>query len=106
MLTHVRCYHRHLPGNNHDVRQHAGLGHGQHDEDMNQEDMLPLRQAFKICYLLDKHSTWIKMMLCQKMIITPRKLMINFHLPDVFAKKVDNLGDKFVLGAGYYHLLT
>ena len=30
----------------HDVRQHAGLGHGQHDEDMNLEDMLPLRQAF------------------------------------------------------------
>ena len=32
----------------HDVRQHAGLGHGQHDEDMNLEDMLPLRQAFNL----------------------------------------------------------
>ena len=29
----------------HDVRQHAGLGHVQHDEDMNLEDMLPLGQA-------------------------------------------------------------
>ena len=33
----------------HDVRQHAGLGHGQHDyQDMNLEDMLPLRQAFNL----------------------------------------------------------
>ena len=32
----------------HDVRQHAGLGHGQHDVDMNLEDMLPLRQAFNL----------------------------------------------------------
>ena len=33
----------------HDVRQHAGLGHGQHDDqDMNLEDMLPLRQAFNL----------------------------------------------------------
>ena len=32
----------------HDVRQHAGLGHGQLDEDMNLEDMLPLRQAFNL----------------------------------------------------------
>ena len=33
----------------HDVRQHAGLGHGQHDDhDMNLEDMLPLRQAFNV----------------------------------------------------------
>ena len=32
----------------HDVRQHAGLGRGQHDEDMNLEDMLPLRQAFNL----------------------------------------------------------
>ena len=32
----------------HDVRQHAGLGHGQYDEDMNLEDMLPLRQAFNL----------------------------------------------------------
>ena len=32
----------------HDVRQHAGLGHVQHDEDMNLEDMLPLRQAFNL----------------------------------------------------------
>ena len=32
----------------HDVRQHAGLGHAQHDEDMNLEDMLPLRQAFNL----------------------------------------------------------
>ena len=31
------------------VRQHAGLGHGQHDDhDMNLEDMLPLRQAFNL----------------------------------------------------------
>ena len=29
---------------NHDVRQHAGLGHGQHDE-MELEDMLPLQQV-------------------------------------------------------------
>ena len=33
----------------HDVRQHAGLGHGQHDDqEMNLEDMLPLRQAFNL----------------------------------------------------------
>ena len=32
----------------HDVRQHAGLGHVQHDEDMNLEDMLPLRQAINL----------------------------------------------------------
>ena len=32
----------------HDVRQHAGLGHVQHDEDMNLEDMLPLGQAFNL----------------------------------------------------------
>ena len=33
----------------HDVRQHANLGHGQHDDqDMNLEDMLPLRQAFNL----------------------------------------------------------
>ena len=33
----------------HDVTQHAGLGHGQHgDQDMNSEDMLPLRQAFNL----------------------------------------------------------
>ena len=33
----------------HDVIQHAGLGHGQHDDqDMNLEDMLPLRQAFNL----------------------------------------------------------
>ena len=32
----------------HDVIQHAGLGHVQHDEDMNLEDMLPLRQAFNL----------------------------------------------------------
>ena len=33
----------------HDVIQHAGLGHGQHgDQDMNLEDMLPLRQAFNL----------------------------------------------------------
>ena len=33
----------------HDVRQHAGLGHGRHDDqDMNLEDMLPLRQAFNL----------------------------------------------------------
>ena len=33
----------------HDVRQHADLGHGQHDnQDMNLEDMLPLRQAFNL----------------------------------------------------------
>ena len=32
----------------HDVRQHAGLGHVQHDDDMNLEDMLPLRQAFNL----------------------------------------------------------
>ena len=33
----------------HDVRQHAGLGHGHHDDqDMNLEDMLPLRQAFNL----------------------------------------------------------
>ena len=32
----------------HDVRQHAGLGHVHHDEDMNLEDMLPLRQAFNL----------------------------------------------------------
>ena len=29
---------------NHDVRQHAGLGHGQHDR-MELEDMLPLQQV-------------------------------------------------------------
>ena len=34
---------------NHDVRQHAGLGHGHHEiQDMNLEDMLPLRQAFNL----------------------------------------------------------
>ena len=34
---------------NHDVRQHAGLGHGHHEiQDMNSEDMLPLRQAFNL----------------------------------------------------------
>ena len=32
----------------HDVRQHAGLGHVQYDEDMNLEDMLPLGQAFNL----------------------------------------------------------
>ena len=33
----------------HDVRQHAGLGHGHHDnQDMNLEDMLPLRQAINL----------------------------------------------------------
>ena len=33
----------------HDVMQHAGLGYGQHgDQDMNSEDMLPLRQAFNL----------------------------------------------------------
>ena len=33
----------------HDVRQHAGLGHGHHEnQDMNLEDMLPLRQAFNL----------------------------------------------------------
>ena len=33
----------------HDVRQHAGLGHGQHDDqDVNLEDMLALRQAFNL----------------------------------------------------------
>ena len=33
----------------HDVRQHADLGHGQHDnQDMNLEDMMPLRQAFNL----------------------------------------------------------
>ena len=33
----------------HDVRQHAGLGHVQHDDqDMNIEDMLPLGQAFNL----------------------------------------------------------
>ena len=33
----------------HDVRQHAGLGHGQYDDqDMNLEDMLPLGQAFNL----------------------------------------------------------
>ena len=33
----------------HGVRQHAGLGHGQHEiQDMNLEDMLPLRQAFNL----------------------------------------------------------
>ena len=33
----------------HDVRQHAVLGHGHHDDqDMNLEDMLPLRQAFNL----------------------------------------------------------
>ena len=32
----------------HDARQHAGLGHAQHDEDMNLEDTLPLRQAFNL----------------------------------------------------------
>ena len=51
MLAHVRCCHWHLPGEqqHHDVRQHAGLGHEQHDDqDMNLEDMLPLRQAFNL----------------------------------------------------------
>ena len=35
---------------NHDVLQHAGLGHGQHDNDinMNLEDMLPLQQVFDL----------------------------------------------------------
>ena len=33
----------------HDVRRHAGLGHGQHDDqNMNLEDMLPLGQAFNL----------------------------------------------------------
>ena len=31
----------------HDVRQHAGLGHGQHD-DMELENMLPLQQMFNL----------------------------------------------------------
>ena len=30
------------------VRQHAGLGHVQYDEDLNSEDMLPLGQAFNL----------------------------------------------------------
>ena len=33
---------------NHDVRQHAGLGHGHDDQEMNLEDMLPLRQAYDL----------------------------------------------------------
>ena len=35
---------------NHGVLQHAGLGHGQHDNDidMNLEDMLPLQQVFDL----------------------------------------------------------
>ena len=32
---------------NHDVRQHAGLGHGQRDR-MELEDMLPLQQVFDL----------------------------------------------------------
>ena len=33
----------------HDVLQHAGLGHGQHDDiDMNLDDMLPLQQVFNL----------------------------------------------------------
>ena len=31
----------------HDVRQHVGLGHGQHDE-MELEDMLPLQEMFNL----------------------------------------------------------
>ena len=35
---------------NHDVLQHAGLGHEQHDDDidMNLENMLPLQQVFNM----------------------------------------------------------
>ena len=35
---------------NHDVLQHAGLGHGQHDDDidMNLDNMLPLQQVFDL----------------------------------------------------------
>ena len=35
---------------NHDVIQHAGLGHEQHDDDidMNLENMLPLQQVFDL----------------------------------------------------------
>ena len=44
----------------HDVMQHAGLGHGQHgDQDMNSEDMLPLRQAFN----LDQDDAMLKMII-------------------------------------------
>ena len=33
----------------HDVLQHAGLGHGQHDDiDMNLDNMLPLQQVFNL----------------------------------------------------------
>ena len=43
---------------NHDVLQHAGLGHGQHDDDinMNIEDMLPLQQVFD----LDQHDAMLE----------------------------------------------
>ena len=46
MMAHVRCYHWYLLGKqqNHDVRQHAGLGHGQHDR-MELEDLLLLQQV-------------------------------------------------------------
>ena len=52
MLAHVRCCHL-VPAReqqNHDVLQHAGLGHEQHDNDinMNLEDMLPLQQVFDL----------------------------------------------------------
>ena len=52
MLAHARCCHwyaaREQP--NHDVLQHAGLGHEQHDDDidMNLENMLPLQQVFNL----------------------------------------------------------
>ena len=58
----------------HDVRQHAGLGHGQHDDhDMNLEDMLPLRQAFNLdqddAMLEDDNNqtawAWLKTLACK-----------------------------------------
>ena len=43
---------------NHGVLQHAGLGHGQHDDDinMNLDDMLPLQQVFN----LDQHDAMLE----------------------------------------------
>ena len=41
----------------HDVRQHAGLGHGQHEDiDMNLQDMLPLQQVFD----LEQHDAMLE----------------------------------------------
>ena len=45
------------------VRQHAGLGHGHDDQEMNLEDMLPLRQAFHLDQddeMLEDHNNQLR----------------------------------------------